>query len=136
MLLNFSLRLGFRSVSMEFSERQTESLSSSRAQVARERFELSSAGPKPAMLGHYTTGLQQSRLLCTTDLFSSWSLSFPRSNKRSHRYGIQTDQLNQNHAMWNPLLALSLRVIAHLVVLCRQGVMSLESRLVLLGYYT
>jgi hypothetical protein len=25
--------------------------------VARERFELSSAGPKPAMLGHYTTGL-------------------------------------------------------------------------------
>ena len=26
--------------------------------VARERFELSSAGPKPAMLGHYTTGLR------------------------------------------------------------------------------
>jgi hypothetical protein len=26
--------------------------------VARERFELSSAGPKPAMLDHYTTGLQ------------------------------------------------------------------------------
>ena len=25
--------------------------------VARERFELSSAGPKPAMLDHYTTGL-------------------------------------------------------------------------------
>ena len=25
--------------------------------VARERFELSSAGPKPAMLVHYTTGL-------------------------------------------------------------------------------
>ncbi len=28
--------------------------------VARERFELSSAGPKPAMLDHYTTGLHQS----------------------------------------------------------------------------
>ena len=27
------------------------------AMVARERFELSSAGPKPAMLVHYTTGL-------------------------------------------------------------------------------
>ena len=26
--------------------------------VARERFELSSAGPKPAMLDHYTTGLR------------------------------------------------------------------------------
>ena len=26
--------------------------------VARERFELSSAGPKPAMLVHYTTGLR------------------------------------------------------------------------------
>lgn len=26
--------------------------------VARERFELSSTGPKPAMLDHYTTGLQ------------------------------------------------------------------------------
>ena len=26
--------------------------------VARERFELSSAGPEPAMLDHYTTGLQ------------------------------------------------------------------------------
>jgi hypothetical protein len=25
--------------------------------VARERFELSSAGPKPTMLDHYTTGL-------------------------------------------------------------------------------
>jgi hypothetical protein len=29
--------------------------------VARERFELSSAGPKPAMLGHYTTGLRKLR---------------------------------------------------------------------------
>ena len=29
-----------------------------RMMVARERFELSSAGPKPAMLDHYTTGLQ------------------------------------------------------------------------------
>ena len=28
--------------------------------VARERFGLSSAGPKPAMLDHYTTGLRQS----------------------------------------------------------------------------
>src|SRR3990170_7725507 len=27
--------------------------------VARERFELSSAGPKPAMLDHYTTGLHR-----------------------------------------------------------------------------
>jgi hypothetical protein len=43
--------------------------------VARERFELSSAGPKPAMLDRYTTGLQH-RLICIlnarilrTDLF-------------------------------------------------------------------
>ena len=35
-----------------------------KSEVARERFELSSAGPKPAMLVHYTTGLPKcSRLL-------------------------------------------------------------------------
>jgi hypothetical protein len=34
--------------------------------VARERFELSSAGPKPAMLDHYTTGLQHN-LICVPD---------------------------------------------------------------------
>jgi hypothetical protein len=33
--------------------------------VARERFGLSSAGPKPAMLGRYTTGLH--RLICGVD---------------------------------------------------------------------
>jgi hypothetical protein len=30
--------------------------------VARGRFELPSAGPEPAMLGHYTTGLQYKNL--------------------------------------------------------------------------
>jgi hypothetical protein len=37
--------------------------------VARERFELSSAGPKPTMLDHYTTGLQ-----CLFKLFFYLSL--------------------------------------------------------------
>ena len=71
----------------EIRETQTgKSMNSRRAKVARERFELSSAGPKPAMLGHYTTGLQQSHSFCTSDLLSSSSLSLPRSNKRSHPY--------------------------------------------------
>ena len=35
--------------------------------VARERFELSSAGPEPAMLDRYTTGLQSNQKLKTTN---------------------------------------------------------------------
>ncbi len=43
----------------ELRENQPENSTSSRlGKIARERFELSSAGPKPAMLDHYTTGLQ------------------------------------------------------------------------------
>ncbi|GEM_PF-1927257 len=41
--------------------------------VARERFELSSAGPEPAMLDRYTTGLHPAPL---TPLF--WGRVFPR----------------------------------------------------------
>jgi hypothetical protein len=39
--------------------------------VARERFELSSAGPKPAMLDHYTTGLPSFRYeaICKLNAF-------------------------------------------------------------------
>ena len=44
---------------LENRENQTEKVRiQAWAKVARERFELSSAGPKPAMLDHYTTGLQ------------------------------------------------------------------------------
>jgi hypothetical protein len=39
--------------------------------VARERFELSSAGPKPTMLGRYTTGLQNRLIFCINLLFFS-----------------------------------------------------------------
>ena len=35
--------------------------------VARERFELSSAGPEPAMLDHYTTGLHRKPKLDNTN---------------------------------------------------------------------
>ena len=38
----------------------------SRNMVARGRFELPSAGPKPAMLVHYTTGLYKWKLLLAT----------------------------------------------------------------------
>ena len=46
--------------SRERPKSSSESAKKSRL-VARERFGLSSAGPKPAMLGRYTTGLLVSR---------------------------------------------------------------------------
>ena len=63
-----------------------KSINQTLEKVARERFELSSAGPKPAMLDHYTTGLQHGNMLTPSIIFCSSSLSYPRSNKHSHAH--------------------------------------------------
>jgi hypothetical protein len=52
--------------------------------VARERFELSSEGPKPSMLDHYTTGLQSSSIIVGLFIAKCLNVAFFPNKRSSH----------------------------------------------------
>ena len=66
--------------------------------VARERFELSSAGPKPAMLVHYTTGLPNCGRLLNRLLDKMFLIKAFRNGTLSRTMRIKTSNILNAHS--------------------------------------